>query len=193
VVARYRDPLLRSAYDLQSRIYNIYRPGGFKGNRDPDYFRLNTLFVIAEFLGWLEIIRSEVQFLDLGAVRETRELSRALLAVQDLMAETMGLRDDLYLYRGHQRAIGEVMLVPIDGPTTLAPRYQCLGYAAFVTAQEDPNVVRWFKRLGDAIDQLRHDGADKPKRLVMVQNALIDLIDLLDPARERLDTGRERL
>jgi hypothetical protein len=50
VIAKYRDPLLRSAYDLQSRIYNVYRPGGFRGGRDPEYFRLNTLFLVAEFL-----------------------------------------------------------------------------------------------------------------------------------------------
>src|ERR1700761_1186413 len=63
IVARYRDPLLRSAYDLQSRIYNIYRPGGgFRGGRDPEYFRLNTLFLFAEFLAWLEIIRRDIQF-----------------------------------------------------------------------------------------------------------------------------------
>jgi hypothetical protein len=30
IVAKYRDPLLRSAYDLQSRIYNVYRSGGFR-------------------------------------------------------------------------------------------------------------------------------------------------------------------
>jgi hypothetical protein len=43
LVARYRDPLLRSAFDLQSRLYNALRPGGFRGRRDPEYFRLNTL------------------------------------------------------------------------------------------------------------------------------------------------------
>jgi hypothetical protein len=53
--------------------------------------------------------------------------------------------------------------------------------------------ARWFARLGDAIDQLRHGDSNKPKRLVMVQHALIDLIDLLDPDRERLDKDRERL
>src|SRR5688572_25768711 len=35
LIARYRDPLLRTAYDFQSRLYNILRPGGFQGGRDP--------------------------------------------------------------------------------------------------------------------------------------------------------------
>ena len=30
LVAKYRDPLLRSAFDLQSRIWNVYE-GGFRG------------------------------------------------------------------------------------------------------------------------------------------------------------------
>lgn len=51
LVARYRDPLLRSAFDLQSRLYNVLQVRGFRGRRDPEYFRLNTLFVIAEFFG----------------------------------------------------------------------------------------------------------------------------------------------
>ena len=49
LVAFYRDPLLRSAYDLQSRIYNIAH--GYSAWRDPEYFRLNTLFLISQFFG----------------------------------------------------------------------------------------------------------------------------------------------
>src|SRR3954447_7646364 len=88
LVARYRDPLLRSAFDFQSRIYNVYRRGGFRGGADPEYFRLNTLFVLAEFLGWLEIVRRELQFLDLGGEQTTRELGLRLQRVQDRLAST---------------------------------------------------------------------------------------------------------
>jgi len=49
LVTFYRDPLLRSAYDLQSRIYNIAH--GYSAWRDPEYFRLNTLFLISQFFG----------------------------------------------------------------------------------------------------------------------------------------------
>jgi hypothetical protein len=176
VISRYRDPLLRSAYDLQSRIYNVYRPGGFKVGKDPEYFRLNTMFLFAEFLAWLEIIRREVQFLDLGAVQGTRDLSHALQEVQDHIATTSELRDDFYLYRGQQRAIGELMLVPAKGQDAAGPRYECMGYAAFVAAQEEPAFASWFTRLGRAVSQLPES---RPERLVWVQRALIDLIDLL--------------
>lgn len=190
IVARYRDPLLRSAYDLQSRIYNIYRPGGFRGGRDPEYFRLNTLFLFAEFLAWLEIIRHEIQFLDLGAVQETKVLSSMLLRVQDQIASTSGTHDNLYLYRGQQRAIGELMMVRTAGQTGAGPRYECMGYSAFVAAQGTPSFANWFTRLGEAISQIPQS---RPERLVWVQRALIDLIDLLDPGHDRFELNRQRL
>jgi hypothetical protein len=190
LITRYRDPLLRSAYDLQSRIYNVCRPGGFRGNRDPEYFRLNTMFLFGEFLGWLEIIRREIQFLDLGAIQTTKDLSRMLQGIQDQLSTTSELHDEFYLYRGQQRAIGELMLVRADGQTTAWPRYECIGYAAFVAAHEDPAFAKWFIRLGDAIDQLREN---KPERLVWVQHALIDLIDLLDPGCDHFEQNRDRL
>ena len=121
------------------------------------------MFLFGEFLAWLEIIRREIQFLDLGSVQETKDLSRKLHEVQDQIATTSELRDDFYLYRGQQRAIGELMLVRTDGRTAAGPRYECMGYAAFVAAQEDPAFAKWFTRLGDAIDQVREN---KPERLV---------------------------
>ncbi|MEQ3554018.1 hypothetical protein WIS52_26395 [Pseudonocardia nematodicida] len=45
-----------AAYDLQRRIYDIIERG-FRGTRNSDYFATSTRYVVAEFLGWLEIIR----------------------------------------------------------------------------------------------------------------------------------------
>jgi hypothetical protein len=189
LVAKYRDPLLRSAYDLQSRIYNVYRRG-FSGRADPEYLRLNTLFVFAEFLGWLEIIRRDMQFLDLGAVAATKELGKKLEAVQHRLASTSEMRDSWYIYRGHQRAIGELMLTRVEADPALGRRHDCMGYAAFVEAQSRPEFARWFTRLSDAVERLPHE---KPTRLVCVQRDLIDLIDLLDPACNRFESGRGKL
>jgi hypothetical protein len=69
---RYRDPLLQASFDLQSRIYNIaeqeflarYYTNGTEATRE--YARENTLYVLAEYLGWVEILRREVRFLELG-------------------------------------------------------------------------------------------------------------------------------
>jgi hypothetical protein len=121
--AKYRDPLLRSAYDLQSRIYNIYALG-FAGKFDTKYFRDKTLFVLAEFLGWLEILRHEMRFLDLGAEEVTKNLRLSLDEIQNVLASQheWGRRafgsDDFYVYRGQQRAIGELMTTRLEGDSS---------------------------------------------------------------------------
>jgi hypothetical protein len=190
LVSRYRDPLLRSAFDLQSRIYNILE-GGFSHRQDPEYFRLNTLFVVAEFFGWLEIIRRELQFLDLGATGDTRELNVQLDRIRgDFATSRRWPNDPYYVYRGQQRAIGELMLSELGGDLRGRPRHQCIGYARFVAMQDDPGFARWFERLGKAIVDLP---GTKPKRLVSVQRALVDLIDFLDPHDERFQRGRSKI
>jgi hypothetical protein len=65
-----------------------------------------------------------------------------------------------------------------------------MGYASFVAKQDDAEFAKWFQRLGGAIQDLP---GQRPERLVAVQNALIDLIDLLDPDHERIVDHRGRL
>jgi hypothetical protein len=76
VVARYSRPLMQAAYELQSRIYNIDRLRFFTPNSLSDAYRrsyaeTSTLWLISQYLGWVEILRREVQFLDLGDIRKT--------------------------------------------------------------------------------------------------------------------------
>jgi hypothetical protein len=178
LLVRYRDPLLRTAYDLQSRLFNMLRPNGFRGAPGSDYFTNNTLFVIADFLGWLEIIRRDMQFLDIGAVEAARTLNNQIWRVQDLLASTSGDFDPYFLHRGEQRAIGELMMTAL--PSTAArpaPRYETIGYARFTTQLADPEFSRWFGRLATQLPMLPKMGS---VRMARVQNALVDLIDLLD-------------
>lgn len=189
VVRAYQNPVLRSAYDLQSRIVNIHR--GFRGQRDGDYFTSNTLYVIAEFFGWLEIVRREMQFLDLGGDDESARLKAALDRVQDTFASTSGRRtDDFYVYRGQQRAIGELMIVELTDPPQSGLRSTSMGYATFVERRSEPPMATWLARLEERIEDLT--GADLA-RLVDVQHALIDLVDLLDPRRVRFGADRDKI
>ena len=115
---------------MQSRLFNILRPGGFRGGRDPEYFRLNSLFVIAEFFGWLEIVRRELQFLDLGAEGPTKELGDRVQRIVDGWATTSSFRpDEYYIYRVEQRAIGELMISRLESSAQTGPQHECMGYA----------------------------------------------------------------
>lgn len=99
---------------------------GYEGHRDADYLRRSTVFVIAEFFGWLEIIRREMQFLNLGAVDSTRDLEFKFTKIRHEFATDAGA-DDFYIYRVEQRAIGELMISRLEAPGVGEPSHECMG------------------------------------------------------------------
>lgn len=192
LLKRYRDPLLRASFDLQSRMYNIVKRSFIETHHvderpeAKEYARENTLFVLAEFLGWVEILRREVRFLDLGVQKQNQLWVERLRVVRNtLQFDTYS--DVLQIMNGHQRAIGEVMIEPVDEPDEGAPRCDTIGYAAFVARRRsDPDFARWFDRLADDIALLGTEPGGHTDRLVALQRALIDLMAFLDPDCERL-------
>jgi hypothetical protein len=191
VMSRYREPLLRAAFDLQSRIYNIvgqkflarYLNEGEPG--DQDYACRNTMFVMAEYLGWVEILRRGVQFLDLGDVRRNQLLVERLEAIGTILSTDRQFQGPIRMFRGAQRAVGELMMDPAQAGEEAAVR-QCIGYAAFCARLDaEPAFARWFASLERDIRRLAADPDPDHSRLVALQHALLDLIDFLDdpPAR----------
>ncbi|MFG3258293.1 hypothetical protein [Streptomyces sp. NPDC048172] len=192
VMSRYRDPLLWAAFDLQARVFNFARgPEAFltlfyeRGTpREREYALRNTLFVFAEYLGWVEILRRRVQFLDLG----DRADNRRLVELLDGISSTFNYGGASFrLFRGEQRAIGESVITPGEGDA-------CIGYAEFSRRlDDDPTFAAWYAGLTDSLREFAahpvpHD------RLLRLQHALIDLIDFLDPHVERFPSHiRDRL
>ena len=74
ILQQYRDPLLDAAHTLQGRLFNIMAQdflGAYLNHPDPDerrYARDYTVYAIAEYLCWVEILRRELRFHDLGDV-----------------------------------------------------------------------------------------------------------------------------
>ena len=86
LMSKYRNPLLRSAIDFQSRLCNIHQQDFLKRfyQQSPSaesYAIHNTLYVVVEYLGWVEILRREIQFLDLGDLELDRRLSELLVNI----------------------------------------------------------------------------------------------------------------
>jgi len=196
LMTRYREPLLQASFDLQSRMYNIVRNdflATYYRDERPDtteYARESTLYVLAEYLGWAEILRREVQFLDLGDERMNREWVQRLQAVKSALLAA-GPHPVLQIMSAQQRAIGQVMMV--EHPDAEGrPRQACCGYAEFIVRRRDlPDFSCWFERLAQDVDLLAESHAGRIGRLIVLQNALIDLIDFLDPSCDRLP-GAER-
>jgi hypothetical protein len=183
---RYSPPLLQAAYDLQSRFYNIVRQAFLQTymRRDDErrrYAEFSTLWLLGQYLGWVEILRREVQFLDFGTQKKNRALQEALGKVSsELARDAYGGR--FAVFRTAQRAIGELMIEEGDA-SDASKRTASLGYAEFVQRLEEPSFAQWFSQLREDLTAI--SAKRDYKRLVHVQRALVDLVDELDSERIR--------
>lgn len=180
---RFREPLGRAAYELQSRIFNIvkgqflavYLQGG--DGRTRSYAINHTLFVIAQYFAWTELIRREIQFIDLGADKETRQLAQLQHRIY------AGWQTDRYVpllrvFGGEQHAIGERMIW--EGPR----RPQCMGFAAFFDyLKGSPDSL--ICALQADVESLGTGLEKALPRLTELQHSLIDLVVFLDPEAVR--------
>ncbi len=199
ILNQYRDPLLDAAQTLQARLYNIVRKdyfGRYLHCGDPDeeqYARDYTVYAVAEYLCWAEIVRRELRFLD-DEVDEANPRLLSYLANIQLTIQTDTIPSPFRLFRGPQRAIAELMMVPTNAPE--GPRSEAMGYASFChRLRDDEEFAGWFARLrGPDIDITAAQGPAVNQRLVMLSHDLLDLIDFLDPKKVRIpEQLRERV
>ncbi|BCJ73279.1 hypothetical protein CS0771_28230 [Catellatospora sp. IY07-71] len=194
VLSRYREPLLLAAFNLQTRLHNAVSGDyltNFLRHEDPDesrYARDYTVYVLAEYLCWVEIIRRELRFLDLGDEESNRTFNRHLVAVGQKFS-TQQFPQQFRLFKGQQRAVGELLMV-----TGVNGRTDSMTYPAFCSRLDnDPEFARWFTRLRADVDVIVDSDPVGNERLLRAQHALIDLIDFLDPARTRIPEHRAKL
>ncbi|MFJ4920309.1 hypothetical protein [Streptomyces sp. NPDC088725] len=209
----YGASLAWAAFDLQSRLFNILHGHALDSSGGPgkgfitafltdgtaeeaEYVRRSTVFVLAEYLGWVEILRRDVRFLDLGRTATNRDV---MVKISDIGASLSfahepgpggnpSVGNELRLFRVHQRAIGELMVHPEGEPG----RRRCLGYVEFCAKLEaDDGFRRWFAQPLADIDRLAADTRPAVARLEVMQKQLIALVDLLDPTAERFPRSRQ--
>lgn len=183
----YLEPLIRSAADLQSRIYNIlvggfierYYHGG--SDRNQSYVINNTVFLMAQFFAWTEAARIDLQFLNLENDLKTRKLSELQSKIYSLM-QTDSLGTHFMFFAGEQRAIGEQMLVKTD------KGYNCIGYGEFLKKDAFCNELLFVEIKNEVINMTKNINNYR-KRLKELQHALIDLLDYLDPHKIRINSS----
>ncbi|MGI5508389.1 hypothetical protein [Streptomyces sp. CA-106131] len=202
----YGASLAWAAYDLQARLYNVLyghevdlSPGPSRGfmtsfhlqgtPEEREYVRHSTVFVLAEYLGWVEILRRDIQFLDLGQSRANQRAVTVISSIGTVLNRTSATDDNtLRLWRAEQRAIGELMVHPEGEPG----RRRCLGYAEFCEKLACEEVYRrWFAPLLADVDRLAGNTGPAVPRLAELQGKLIALIDVLDPKAQRFPQFRE--
>jgi len=179
LLTRYREPLAAAAFDLQSRCYNIAGRGFYErfgvGHERFRDAQMTTLFRFAQYFGWTEILRREIQFLSFPEAEDTRRVAR----LQSEIARRLASSDDaepLMIWTEEQRAIGERMIVLEQD------RAYCKGYAQFCDDYDASFAGLFKERLLDDL----HDGASAP-RLRDMQSLLCDLVEALDKDQGRYD------
>ncbi|MEL6909829.1 MAG: hypothetical protein AAFO85_06430 [Cyanobacteria bacterium J06598_4] len=126
-------------------------------------------------MGWQEVLRREIRFLDLGDAEESRQFAKLLSNVQEaFLSDTIDMT--FCLFRGHQRAIGELMLKDNNNSSQL----DCIGLAEFTEKIDMPEFSKWISNLKADIEKLAEKPGKHEERLITVQHTLIDLIDFLD-------------
>ncbi len=201
IAKRFREPLLQASFNLQSRIYNIVQQNfldRFAGPANTDeerqYAVEHTLYLIGQYLCWVEILRRESQFVDPRNQHRNRVIADQLEEIRDRFADSSDNAGPLRIFRGEQRALGEVMMVGSPVATPDAPRWDCIGYADFVANRDDPTFERWFRCPRADLQVLVGLPAGCQARIVRVQHGLLGLVELLDPDGHRVSkTMRRRL
>jgi hypothetical protein len=182
VLTRYREPLAAAAFDLQSRLYNVLRLGFFAkfgdGERAEDAVT-TTLFRLAQYFGWTEILRRDIQFLSFPEDDDTRKVAQLESDIaRCFLSDGYGFA--LMIWSDEQRGIGERMIVEQQG------RILCMGYGAFREQCDDVFAGRR--------ERLRAELFEEPAqvRLRDVQHLLCELVETLDPRRLRYTRDLER-
>lgn len=166
VFRKYRDPIILAIRELLGRVNHILanyppeylqssvldqHPEYLQANRaDDPYFQryrlISTVYRLCALLGWLELYRQEVTFLDTGRQRVNKRLEEELEQIRSALADGQLNKapdwkdwSDRLIFREEQRAIGEGMITGVN------PRV-VIGYSAFraLFEQADANEELWW-------------------------------------------------
>lgn len=199
VYQKFRDPLSLAASELASRTREIVkhyptvyltsevlasRPERQIANDiDDPYFRryklISTLYRFCAFLGWVELYRQEVTYLNSGSTVQSEALERAIESVREDLADG-NLNEapnwdqwrDTLVFREELRAIGESMIEPRGSARTV------MGYGSFVELLDSANspTARWARVLQNFLLDLEPERPDF--RRTRLQRLLVHLVDL---------------
>jgi hypothetical protein len=209
VYIKYRDPLLLSIFELLRRLAEIIYespvdflsaelltsnpPVMVVNSAEDEYYQryklLSTIYRLCACMGWLELYRRDITFLDSGHNRTNAKFQSLVEKLRSSLADGQlnRARDwhkwkDSLIFREEQRAIGEVM---IDGGGD-----RVIGYSDFCErfdAAENSSVKRWLNvAAGFLLDLRSAERSQKDFRqarcLLLIDHG-ISLIECLDSRR----------
>lgn len=205
VYQKYRDPLLLAARELVSRMVEIldHYPTVYltekvlashpskqaENNIEDPYFQryklVSTAYRVSAFLGWLELYRQEITFLNSGNNNHAKSLELAIGYIRSDLAdgqlnkaEDWHQWKDTLVFREELRAIGESMI------ETRGTTRAVIGYGRYCEHLENevPSTVqRWMPVVMNFFIGLQSNGKDfRQARIKLVVGHLAELMQLLD-------------
>ena len=177
------NPAWRATSDLQNRIWSILRTDNIKymeaerkDTESKEHAITGTAFLVAQFFGWMEIMRRESLLLrNSGLVVYYKNVRNAFADGEDSRFQFFILE---------QREIGERMIV---SQSDRDHGYLTMTYSDFVDLLDGENVPKSLLLLKDETKTLM---TSLPKqRLVDIQDALIELMFFIDDQDEK---GRDK-
>ena len=176
VLDKYREPLLAVATDLGRRIHHIrhqefYKYAASASGHDRQA-KLTTLFRLAQYFGWCEILRTEVQVLHYEHEADTSLVAKLIGDITWAFSTDVvddGSRGSLW--PEEQRGVGEMMVARNEGSSST-----CHGYAHF-SDEYQKCFAPWMDTFADFV--LVKEATDS-HRLRLVQWGLLGLVKQLD-------------
>lgn len=204
VYQRFRDPLLLAARELMSRTVQILddfppayltekvlassRKSQLTNSIEDPYFQryklISTAYRLSAFLGWLELYRQEITFLNSGDNKHANSLKSAVDYIRSDLAEGR-LNEasdwhewkDVPVFREEIRAIGESM-IEMRGATRAVMGYG--RYCEHLESQASCAVQRWSPVVMNFILGFQSGGKDfRQMRLKRMAVHLFALMQLL--------------
>jgi hypothetical protein len=210
IYKKYRDPILLSAKELAHRLQEIVkgnppnwlesdlwegkqRRNTLNDSMDPhfqQYKQISTAYRLAAFLGWLEIYRQEVVFLNPGRSKDSKLLQDQVERIRMVFAEgRLNAAPDFdqwldgVIFREELRAIGECMIIQDQ------KERQVIGYGKFCSlfdAEESPQ-REWAEQILQLFLRPRPSKDFRLKRIRLLLLSLIELIRLMDSTQISAD------
>lgn len=193
----YREPLL-SAVDQVGNRLDIIRNEDFFFYLETDrreHALLSTLFRLAQYFAWTEILYGRSGHLHFAADGNTRAVSQTLELITSTFADDRYDRieprdftsSQLAIWREEQRAIGELMIQGSNPPA-------CIGYGSFANNYEDA-YSQWFVTFASQMEAMFRTRPTQEvrgsERLDQMQGLMAKLLVELDSTRvlTELDTN----
>jgi hypothetical protein len=182
ILRKYTTPLLRSATRLENRINIVVRNADQPWYANDEYFRLSTLYIFGDYLGWVRNIEREYGFVPIESARRGQLFNERFNGFFAAMtsfsyfrwAEDTQAVADSALPRLMCSAIGEAMTSEDD-------RTKVMGFTEFATTySNDEQFRRWFADLDAHLRRSQPSDAFWWDRLIVAQANLRALCAFLD-------------